>query len=40
MRVGRKLVLDPQTEMFLDDKEANALRTRPEYRKPWLLPEV
>ena len=22
------------------DKEANALRTRPEYRKPWILPEV
>jgi predicted dehydrogenase len=40
VRVGRKLVLDPQTELFLDDKEANALRTRPEYRKPWLLPEV
>jgi len=22
------------------DPEANAMRTRPEYRKPWLLPEV
>jgi predicted dehydrogenase len=39
-RVGRRLTLDPQTETFLGDKEANALRTRPEYRKPWLLPEV
>ena len=40
VRVGRKLFLDPKTEMFIDDQEANALRTRPEYRKPWLLPEV
>jgi hypothetical protein len=39
-RVGRKLTLDPEAETFLDDKEANALRTRPEYRKPWGLPEV
>ena len=40
VRVGRKLVLDPQTEMFVDDKQANSPRTRPEYRKPWRLPEV
>jgi hypothetical protein len=39
-RVGRKLTLDAETETFADDKEANALRTRPEYRKPWVLPEV
>jgi predicted dehydrogenase len=39
-RVGRKLTLDPQTETFTDDKDANALRTRAEYRKPWVLPEV
>ncbi len=39
-RVGRTLTLDPQTESFIDDAEANALRTRPEYRKPWVLPEV
>ena len=39
-RIGRKLTLDPETEMFKDDKEANALRTRAEYRKPWVLPEV
>jgi len=39
-RLGRRVVLDPQTEMFVDDDEANALRGRPEYRKPWLLPEV
>lgn len=39
-RVGRKLTLDPATETFLNDADANALRTRPEYRKPWILPEV
>ncbi|GAB4135469.1 MAG: Gfo/Idh/MocA family oxidoreductase [Planctomycetaceae bacterium] len=39
-RVGRTLVLDPKTEMFVGDKEANALRGRPEWRKPWILPEV
>ncbi|MEZ6133853.1 MAG: Gfo/Idh/MocA family oxidoreductase [Pirellulaceae bacterium] len=39
-RVGRQLTLDPTTEMFIDDAEANALRTRQEYRKPWLLPDV
>jgi predicted dehydrogenase len=39
-RLGRKLRLDPKTETFEGDPEANALRTRPEYRKPWLLPEV
>jgi predicted dehydrogenase len=38
-RLGLKLTLDPEQETF-DDKEANALRTRPEYRKPWVLPEV
>lgn len=39
-RVGRTLTLDPVTESFIGDKEADALRTRPEYRKPWVLPEV
>ncbi|MCE9531891.1 MAG: Gfo/Idh/MocA family oxidoreductase [Planctomycetes bacterium] len=39
-RVGRKLTLDPATETFVGDAEANALRTRAEYRKPWVLPEV
>jgi len=39
-RVGRKVVLDPNTETFIGDDEANRLRTRPEYRKPWILPEV
>ena len=39
-RVGRTLTLDPETEMFLDDDDANGLRTREEYRRPWVLPEV
>ena len=39
-RVRRTLRLDPQTEEFIDDGEANALRGRREYRRPWLLPEV
>ncbi|HVW00948.1 MAG TPA: Gfo/Idh/MocA family oxidoreductase [Planctomycetaceae bacterium] len=39
-RTGQRLVFDPQTETFVGNAEANALRTRPEYRKPWVLPEV
>lgn len=39
-RLGRKLTLDAATETFVNDAEANALRGRPEYRKPWVLPEV
>ena len=39
-RIGRKLILDAKTETFVGDKEANALRGRTEYRKPWILPEV
>jgi predicted dehydrogenase len=39
-RVGRQLELDPMTETFIADDEANALRGRPEWRKPWVLPEV
>ncbi|MBW3541168.1 MAG: Gfo/Idh/MocA family oxidoreductase [Planctomycetes bacterium] len=37
---GRRLELDAETETFRGDDEANALRTRPEYRQPWVLPEV
>ena len=39
-RVGRRLTFDAETESFVNDAEANALRTRTEYRKPWVLPEV
>lgn len=38
-RVGRMLTLDPESESFVGDTEANELRSRKEYRKPWLLPE-
>ena len=39
-RIGRQVNLDAKTELFIDDEEANSLRTRPEYRKPWILPEI
>jgi predicted dehydrogenase len=39
-RVGRTLRIDPDSETFVGDDEANALRTRPVYREPWKLPEV
>ncbi|MEX1231558.1 MAG: Gfo/Idh/MocA family oxidoreductase [Planctomycetaceae bacterium] len=39
-RLGRQLKLDIDSEMFIGDEEANALRGRPEWRKPWVLPEV
>jgi len=39
-KLSRTVTLDPVTQTFGNDTEANALRTRPEYRKPWLLPEV
>ena len=37
-RVGRKLAIDPKTERFIGDKEANGLLTR-EYRKGFEVPE-
>ena len=36
--VGRTLNLDPKSEKFLGDDEANALLTRP-YREPFVVPE-
>lgn len=39
-RLGRQLTFDAKTESFIGDDEANALRTRSEYRKPWTLPKV
>jgi hypothetical protein len=43
-RLGRTVTLDPVTEAFVNsdgspDAAANLLRTRPEYRAPWTLPE-
>jgi len=39
-RVGRSLIMDAETETFLNDPEANALRGREEWRKPYVLPDV
>jgi predicted dehydrogenase len=38
-RVGRKLHIDPKTEGFIDDAEANAL-VRRTYREPWVVPDL
>ncbi|MDX9971698.1 MAG: Gfo/Idh/MocA family oxidoreductase [FCB group bacterium] len=37
-RVGRRLLIDPETEGFQDDEGANAL-VRREYRQAWAIPE-
>jgi predicted dehydrogenase len=37
-RVGRRLMIDPATETFVNDLEANRLLTR-DYRKPYVVPE-
>ena len=39
-RAKRQLELDPATERFVNDRSANALRSRERYRKPWQLPRV
>jgi len=38
-RVGRKLHIDPKTEGFVDDPEANGLVKRT-YRQPYVIPET
>jgi len=37
-RLGRKLYIDPSSEGFVNDPEANALVKR-HYREPWVVPE-
>ncbi len=37
-RLGRKLKIDPKTEKFLSDTEANKMLTR-DYRKPYVVPD-
>jgi len=37
-RVGKLLAIDPKTEQFIGDKEADAMLTR-DYRKPFVVPE-
>lgn len=39
-RAGRTLRFDPATYTFTGDADANQFLTRPEYRKPWLLPKI
>ena len=39
-RLGRTITFDEQTETFVNDDQANAMRGRSEWRKPWVLPEV
>ena len=39
-RLDRQVKLDASTELFIDDEQANLLRSRSEYRKPWVLPEI
>jgi len=39
-RAGRSLKLDPKTYTCLGDDDANQYLTRPEYRKPWVLPGI
>jgi hypothetical protein len=38
-RLGRKLVFDPEKIAFVKDAEANAMRTRPKYRAPYIVPD-
>ncbi|MHC4405789.1 MAG: Gfo/Idh/MocA family protein [Planctomycetota bacterium] len=39
-RAGRSLRYDASTGTFPDDADANRWLTRPEYRKPWVLPKI
>jgi hypothetical protein len=39
-RAGRTLKFDPNTYTFIGDPEANQYVTRPEYRKPYVLPAL
>jgi predicted dehydrogenase len=39
-RAGRSLQFDSQEYTFVGDEDANRYLTRPEYRKPWVLPSI
>ena len=39
-RAGRSLRFDSESGRFIDDEDANQYLTRPEYRKPWVLPKI
>jgi predicted dehydrogenase len=36
-RIGRKVVFDPKTENFVNDAEANRMKTRNPYRAPYIV---
>jgi predicted dehydrogenase len=38
-KTGRKLTFNGENETFVGDDEANSYLTRPEYRKPYVLPD-
>jgi len=38
-RLGRELLIDAAAETFVGNAEANAMRTRPKYRAPYVVPE-
>lgn len=39
-RAGRALQFDQEQYRFVGDEDANQYLTRPEYRKPWVLPAI
>ena len=39
-RAGRTLKFDFENYRFIGDEDANQFLTRPEYRKPWVLPRI
>ena len=38
-RLGRKLTFDEKTYSFVNDREANAMKSRPVYRAPYVVPK-
>jgi predicted dehydrogenase len=39
-RLGRSLNFDPATQSYKNDAEADAMRTRPHYREPYVFPRL
>ena len=39
-RLGRALKFDPAKISYINDAEANAMKTRPVYRKPYVVPDL